>query len=192
MPSYDPALPMRQARAAYFAASGFSPDGGYGERWVKLKAGRFFIRFPNTAARVRAVRLHDLHHVLTGYATTWAGEAEIGAWEIASGCGRHYPAWFLNFGALAIGLVLAPVRVFRAFVRGRHSGNLYGGEFQEPMLERTVGSLRQELAIPEDGVSAAPGDIAAFVAWSLVSAVVSALPWVAPAAVAVWLLLRLG
>src|SRR6266576_6718560 len=50
MPSYDPALPMRQARAAYFAASGFSPDGGYGDRWVKLKIGRFFLPFSNTAA----------------------------------------------------------------------------------------------------------------------------------------------
>jgi NADPH:quinone reductase-like Zn-dependent oxidoreductase len=36
------------------------------------------------------VKLHDIHHVLTGYDTTWRGKAEIGAWEIASGCGRHY------------------------------------------------------------------------------------------------------
>jgi hypothetical protein len=190
MPSYDPAQSIGQARAAYFAASGFSPDGGYDDRWVKLRIGRFFLPFPNTAARVRAVRLHDIHHVLTGYATTWAGEAEIGAWEIASGCGRHYPAWFLNFGALTIGLALAPVRVFRAFVRGRHSRNLYGGDFAEQMLERTVHSLRAELVIPEDGTSASPGDIAAFVAWSAVSIVVSALPWLAAAAA--WLLLRLG
>jgi len=192
MPSYDPAMSLGQARAAYFAASEFSPDGGYGDRWVKLRIGRFFLPFPNTEARVRAVRLHDIHHVLTGYGTTWAGEAEIGAWEIASGCGRHYPAWILNFGALTIGLALAPARAFRAFVRGRHSHNLYGGEFQEALLGRSVGSLRQELAIPGDGeVSASPGDLAAFVAWSLVSVVVSALPWVAAAAGAVWLLLRL-
>jgi hypothetical protein len=188
-----PPCRLRQARAAYFAASGFSPDGGYGDRWVKLRVGRFFLPFPNTAARVRAVRLHDLHHVLAGYATTWAGEAEIGAWEIASDCGRHYPAWILNFGALTVGLALVPARLFRAFVRGRHSRNLYGGEFQEQMLECTVGSLRQELAIPEDGdVSASPGDLAAFVAWSAVSVAISALPWVAAAAVAAWLLQRLG
>jgi hypothetical protein len=187
----DPALPLRQARAEYFAASGFLPDGGYGDRWVKLRIGRFFIPFPNTAARVRAVKLHDLHHVLTGYTTTWAGEAEIGAWEIASGCGRHFPAWLLDFGALAIGLVLAPVRVFRAFVRGRHSGNLYGGEFQEPMLERTVGSLRQELAIPEKNVSASLGDIGAFVVWSGLSVLVSALPWIVSGAV-FWLAASVG
>lgn len=191
MPSPDPALSMRQARAAYFAASGFPPDGGYGDRWVKLRIGRFFIPFPNTAARVRAVRLHDLHHVLAGYATTWAGEAEIGAWEVASGCGRHYPAWFLNFGALAIGLALAPDRVFRAFVRGRYSGNLYGGEFQEQMLDRTVGSLRGELAIPEGERSPAARDVAAFVAWSAVSVAVSALPWSVAGAAGVLLVLRL-
>ena len=139
---------IREARAAYFARSGFAPDGGYADKWVCLKIGRFAIGFPNTKARVRAVRLHDIHHVLTGYATTWVGEAEIGAWEIASGCGRHYPAWLLNFGAVAVGLVLAPRRVFHAFVRGRHSKNLYSGQFEERLLDYTVDALRSELAIP--------------------------------------------
>ncbi len=189
MPLHDAAFSLRQARAEYFAASGFPLDGGYGDRWVRLKAGPFTLRFPNTAARVRAVRLHDLHHVLTGYGTTWTGEAEIGAWEIASGCGRHYPAWFLNFGALAIGLALAPLRVFRAFVRGRHSRNLYAGEFREELLDLTVGALRETLSIPGDGTPASPRDLLAFAAWSVVSIVLSALPWAA-AGGGVWLFVR--
>src|SRR5688572_12140938 len=107
MPRYRDDAVVRDARAQYFANAGFAQDGGYADRWVRLKAGGVTVfMFPNTAARVRSVKLHDLHHVLTEYDTTWAGEAEIGAWELASGCARHYPAWVLNFGAVAIGLLL--------------------------------------------------------------------------------------
>ena len=148
MPRYDPASTIADARAAYFARSGFADDGGYADKWVKLQIGRrFFIAFPNTAARVRSVRLHDIHHVLTEYDTTWAGEAEIGAWEVASGCADHYPAWVLNFGAIAIGLLIAPRKTIRAFRRGWRKPNLYRREFDESLLTRTVGDLRAELEI---------------------------------------------
>lgn len=185
-----PELTIREARADYFATAGFAQDGGYGNKWVKLKIGRLALAFPNTAARVRSVRLHDIHHVLTEYATTWTGEAEIGAWEIASGCGKYYPAWFLNFGAFAIGLVLAPHRTFRAFVRGRHSRNLYPGQFEERLLACTVGELRTELAIPEQAPSASVKDGIAFLFWSATSAGVSLLPYLVGAAAMVRILLR--
>src|SRR5262245_38822686 len=127
-------LTLRDARSDYFRVAGFLPDGGYADEWVRLKFGRGHIAFPNTAGRVRAVKLHDLHHVLTGYDTTWSGEAEIAAWEIASGCADHYPAWILNLGAFAVGLVIAPKRTFVAFVRGRRSKNLYRTEFSDALL----------------------------------------------------------
>lgn len=189
MPPIDPNLTVRQARTEYFAASGFAPDGGYGDKWVKLKVGRFALFFPNTKARVRAVRLHDIHHVLTGYATTWIGEGEIGAWEIASGCGKHYPAWLLNLGAFAIGLALAPRPVFEAFVRGRHSRNLYPGQFEDRLLDDTVGRLRTELAIPDRATFASTKDCLAFALWSVTAVVVTLLPYVA-AAIAIVLILR--
>jgi hypothetical protein len=148
MARYSDDQTVRVAREAYFVRSGFATDGGYGDRWVKLKTkGRTVFAFPNTAARVRSVRLHDIHHVLTEYDTTWAGEAEIGAWELGSGCGRHYPAWVLNFGAVVIGAVLWPRRVWAAFRRGRRSGNLYAVEFSEELLDRTVGELRQAIGL---------------------------------------------
>jgi len=37
------------------------------------------------------------------------GEAEIGAWEIASGCGKYIPAWILNMAAFAYGVLFIPV-----------------------------------------------------------------------------------
>src|SRR5207237_6988555 len=75
---------VRDARARYFAANGFD-ERGYGDRWVRLQAGPIPLFIPNTRSRVRAVRVHDVHHIVTGYATSLAGEAELGAWAIASG-----------------------------------------------------------------------------------------------------------
>src|SRR4028119_655850 len=69
-----PGLALGEARSRLFALSGFPPDGGYGEAWVKLKLWRIPLAFPNTAGRRRAVKFHDLHHVLTEYPTTWRGE----------------------------------------------------------------------------------------------------------------------
>ena len=110
---------VREARARYFAENGFG-DGGYDDRFVVLRiAGVPALVFPNTKQRVRSVRIHDVHHVLTGYATSWRGEGEIGAWELASGCRDHWAAWFLNFWAAGVGLVIAPRAIGRAFRRGR-------------------------------------------------------------------------
>jgi len=145
---YDANATLRTARAEYFARSGFPADGGYGDAWVKVKlAGRFVPAFPNLPSRVRAVKLHDLHHIVTGYDTSWTGEAEIAAWELASGCRSYVAAWLLNLGGLAIGLLIAPRRTMRAFARGRSTRNLYRVEFNEALLERTVGELRAELGL---------------------------------------------
>jgi len=147
MPHYDDALAVRDARARYFRDNGFGDDGGYGAKWVKIALGPVPAFVPNSAARVRAVRLHDLHHVATDYDTDLAGEAEIAAWEIASGCGGYVAAWILNLYALAIGLVVAPGRTWRAFVRGRRSGNLYRLGWRDEVLEDRVGTLRSKLGL---------------------------------------------
>ncbi len=171
MPTYSDALTLGEARGRYFAANGFG-DGGYDARWVKLQAGPIPIYLPNTAARVAAARLHDLHHVLTEYDTTWTGEAEIGAWEIASGCARYWAAWVLDLQVLVIGVVLAPRALFRAFVRGRHAGNLYRTVYDDTLLAPTLGEMRRRLRLDATPPAAAPADRVAFVAWLLASAVV--------------------
>lgn len=166
MVHYDDTLTMRDARRQYFEDNHFGLDGGYNDGWVKAKVGPFPVAFPNTPSRVRAVRFHDLHHVVTGYPTTNPGEGQIGAWEIATGCADHYAAWFLNLTAMGMGLGLAPVSVFRAFVRGRHSRNLYRETFGDALLDRRVGELRRELDLDRPAPSAAAGDVARFAAWS--------------------------
>lgn len=180
----DDRLTLRQARARYFVANGFD-ESGYTDRWVKLMAGPVPIFFPNTAARVRAVRLHDLHHAITGYGTTWVGEAEIGAWEIASNCADHYAAWALNLVAMGIGLLLAPAAVWRAFLRGRHSQNFYRTEFRDALLERQLGSVRAELALDRDLPAAHPGDVTTFAGWATASML--ALAMVVVTTLAIWL-----
>ncbi len=184
--AYPPQLTLREARQRYFERNDLA-DGGYTDRWVRLKVGPLFICFPNTEARVRAVRLHDLHHVLTEYDTSWRGEAEIGAWEIAAGCGRYVAAWALNLGAIAVGLLAAPRAVYAAFLRGRKTANLYQRAFDAPSLERTVGEQRTLLRLNAPLRPTTAGDRLAFLGWASVS-----LAWMAlPLSAVVWAVVAL-
>jgi hypothetical protein len=122
----------------------------------------------NSRGRRRAVRFHDLHHVLTGYRTTFRGECEIGGWELSSGCADHWAAWFLNLGVFGAGMLCAPLDVWRAFQRGRDSGNLYRATFDDALLARRLGDVRGQLRLGEKTKRAGIGDLSAFAAWSLV------------------------
>jgi hypothetical protein len=140
-------LTLGAARATYYQVNGFGSDGGDSLDWVPLKLWKLTLKIPNSEGRKKAVRYHDLHHVVTGYSTTWAGEAEIGAWELASGCLRFPAATVLNLSILAIGLVIAPVRVARAWARGRHTRNLYTEDSIEPLLPQSVDAMRANLGL---------------------------------------------
>ena len=137
---------MLEARDQYFADNGFGPDGGYGKPWVDFKFGRVPFPFPNTPARVAAVRFHDLHHVATGYTTDLTGEFEISAWEIGAGCKRSWFAWQINLGGLAAGMLTAPRATARAFARGLSSDTLYGADYDE-LLTDSVASVRARLGL---------------------------------------------
>ncbi|HEX8952036.1 MAG TPA: hypothetical protein VF945_09335 [Polyangia bacterium] len=152
---------LAHARDDYFRVNGFGPNGGYDDAWVDFKLGPIPVPFPNTPSRKRAVRFHDLHHALTGYATDVRGEFEISAWEVASGCADYLAAWQLNLSGMVGGMLVAPRRTFRAWVRGRRSGNLYRTRYDEALLGRRVADVRREL-----GLDAAPGPArAADVLW---------------------------
>ncbi len=133
---------------------------------MKLKIGPLPFAFPNSSSRKAAVPLHDLHHVATGYRTTWTGEGEIGAWEVGAGCGRYWAAWYLDLTAFGLGMWISPRRMFRAFVRGRRSRSLYDRAMGEDLLALRVGELRERL--PDADADARPAsfaETAAFVAW---------------------------
>lgn len=149
---YDINSTMLDARTQYFERNGFGADGGYAAKSVRIEVAGIGLRIPNTQARVRAVRYHDLHHIVTGYTTHMSGESEIGAWELASNCRAFYAAWILNAGAFAFGLISWPRRMRAAFIRGRHTRNLYDRDFDDALLSRHVGQLRAELGLDRDSL----------------------------------------
>ena len=170
MSLYPADMTLREARAQFFARSGLGREGGYSDRWVRVEARPFPFYFPNSRARVRAAKLHDLHHIALDYQTDWPGEAEIAAWEIASGCGHYIWAWLLNLGAFTVGMALFPRRLFRAFIRGRHCANLYREGFPESELAtKSVSWLRDRCRISGDESKASASDKLAFVCWGLVA-----------------------
>jgi hypothetical protein len=50
---------LRDARAEYLHVNGLPPDGGYDDRWVRVRIGPIPLAFLNTEGRRRAVLLHD-------------------------------------------------------------------------------------------------------------------------------------
>jgi hypothetical protein len=166
---FAPELTIGEARRKFFATGGLGADGGYSDTWVKLKLWRIPLVFPNTAGRRLAVKFHDIHHILTEYPTTWRGEFEIAAWEIATGIGRHWAGWILDLLGFACGLVVFPRSVYRAFMRGRRSANLYFEEWDEAILTRRVGEMRRQLKLDGERLKPTVEDKAAFVFWSAAS-----------------------
>jgi len=78
--------------------------GGHNDKYLKIRRGKIFIPILNTNAKIKAVKLHDIQHLLTEYLADLKGEVIIGAWKIASGCNKSFVAWFLNFYSFSIGL----------------------------------------------------------------------------------------
>src|SRR5262249_28135897 len=124
----SPSMSMREARDLYFQRNGFSV-AAYSAPTFTLKFLGVPVTFPSTANRKRALPIHDLHHILTGYGTDWIGEAEIAVWELRAG-GRSLARfglvvyWLDGSGAI-LGLLISPRRVWRAFRSARGQRTLF-------------------------------------------------------------------
>ncbi len=189
---YPDSLNMLEARTRYFELNGFGTSGGYDDAFVDFALGPLSFRLPNTQARLRAVRYHDLHHVVTGYETTARGEFEISAWELGAGCRDFWAAWVLNLGGLAAGLLSMPRRTWRAFLRGRHSRSLYNEELAT-LLGENVGQVRARTGLDHAGAAGArASDLSLFVLSALVGAIIGSVLLVVGALFALPLLLAKG
>lgn len=172
MTSLAHAMTLRGARDRYLSEAGLSTDT-YTDSWVDIRLGPVPLRLPSTDSRKQVLPLHDLHHALTGYQADILGEAEIGAWELGSGLGRHTIGYVLDLLTLSWSPLVAPRRVWRAFVRGRHSGNFY----REPLpldptvLEQDVDEVRRRLRLDGETPKATATDVLAFAGWYLLSLV---------------------
>jgi hypothetical protein len=162
---YPGEMKLKDALEVYFNKYHF-PNGGYEAKYFHIKLGPVLIPVPNTRARIIAVKFHDLHHVITGYSAHWKGETEIGAWEVASGCGKHWVAWILNFGSFFVGFYLYPKSIYKAFMNGRSvRKNLYTGYvYDGSLLQRTAKELRDEMGT-ETQKAISRNDVFLFICW---------------------------
>lgn len=167
---------LRQALQGHLFENGFPPDGGLSEKWVIVGFGPIPVCFPNIRARRRTVPYHDLNHVVSGYGHDDLGEAEVGAWELGSGCKRYWVAWVLNWSALPLGWK-SPRRVFDAFVRGRRSRNLYDADL-EKVMDRPLADVQTELGLATTP-RPTPLDLVLFGTLIVLAPVVSLIPGVA-------------
>lgn len=183
-------ISVGEARTEMFRRAGLPADGGYNDQWVTAKMGPVPIAIPNSDARRRAVKLHDLHHLLTGFQTDWAGEGEISAWELASNCRGFVAAWILNLWAMFVGLVYVPQRTYRAFIWGLYSHNLYTGDFQEAYLAERLGDMRRRLNVDLKPATATLMDKLTFAAFASLSVGIAVLMLSVAAAPIVWLVMK--
>lgn len=154
-------MKIEEALNRHFVSSGIYAEGCTRDDWyaghaVMLRAGAWRIPFP-ILRRSGPIILHDVHHMLTGYPPTWKGEAEVAAWEIASGgCGWHPLYWLDRLTFLVLGLVAAPAATLRAVRRGLRGHNLFG-EDSEAVLRQELGAVRAQTGLAEgDETPSAP------------------------------------
>lgn len=147
MEVYDDTILIRDALSQLFERFNIPADAYTAKSFV-IRVGKIPIHVPNIPARVKIARYHDIHHIVTGYPANWQGEAEIGAWEIATGCRTSFIAWFLNFGAAVVGLFMHPKAVVKAFRRGRNTRtNLYHDFEYDLLLNMTVKEVRDKIGL---------------------------------------------
>ena len=161
-------MTVGEALRAHYAAAGLPPDGGRSASAWAVKLGPVAFPFRNWEWRRRALRHHDVHHLLTGYPCTPAGEFEMAAWEFAAG--RFPSAWSTLFCLPLVGLgaLITPRRSFAAFVRGRRSRTLYAAPLTRELLETRLCDLRAR-TLPHDVPAATIGDLARYLALAAVS-----------------------
>jgi hypothetical protein len=110
----------------FYKENNLGMEGGKNSSSVRIEiTKKFALYFPNFTARKKAVLKHDIHHLVTGYPSTFTGETEISAWEIASGCKKYWAAWVLDMSGMMMGILFNFWNVLKAFARGRRTKNLY-------------------------------------------------------------------
>ena len=166
---FPASMNVREARDLYLAVNGFTVDA-YDAKWTDASFLGIKFRVPNTRKHRVSIMLHDLHHVATGFGTDLAGEGEISAWEARRGLGAlgAYVGGIVASGAL-MGLMLAPRRTVRAWQSSSAGDSLFPltkrDDFTaryEALLAMTVGELRRELGVSEDGVVHGPQGLHAY------------------------------
>jgi hypothetical protein len=86
--------------------------------WIRV--GPLQIPVPNP----KKLHWHDLHHALLGYGNDVFGEVEVSAFELRTGVPDPLIG-VLCVAGVALGLVICPLRTWRAWQRAAGARNLY-------------------------------------------------------------------
>jgi len=138
-------LKLGQARTLFFLENGRPPDRGESAERRSVTIGKVSLSLPNFRWRQRAVPCHDLHHIITEYECSPAGEIQTAAWEFSAGRFPPLAATLFCLPLIAAGAVLWPRRTFRAFMRGRRSTTLDAIPITDELLDTRVKILQDEL-----------------------------------------------
>ncbi len=121
----DSDLKVKDVLENFYKAQAF-PEDGSTAKWFQVSYGPLKVFYPNPKKRRDLIKYHDLTHILTGYKTTWTGEGEIAAWELASGfTAKHWAGYLYSPLTLIVGIFISPRRVYKAFRRGLGQKNIY-------------------------------------------------------------------
>lgn len=169
----------RDLLPAFYKQYDLGDDGGDRSAYVRVEfTKKLVVYFPNFDARRKAVFKHDIHHIVTGYTSTFKGETEISAWELASGCRHYWVAVVLDLHAMMIGMLYNPAGVYRAFIKGRHTRNLYRDDFTDAqLLDMPIATLKEHLLLSDyaDRQKGSLADWLLFLGWLLIGTVYSVL-----------------
>jgi hypothetical protein len=102
--------------------------------------------------------------VATGFGTDLVGEGEISAWELRRGLRGlgAYVGSIVVAGAFA-GMLAAPVRTLRAWRASSRQHSLFRNKRPyDELLAMSVGDLRRELGVPDEGVADRPRRLHAY------------------------------
>lgn len=167
---FPASMRTRDALSHYLAENGFTTEGYSSPR---SEGSLFGLKFsvPNPPSHQRALRLHDLHHVATGFGTDHAGEAEISVWQTLRGlhAAGHYVTAIV-LGNVLLGLLAAPRRTIAALRLARAGGSLFDVDRKyEDLLALSLGELRALLGLPQEGIADGPRGVHAHAPTSLLT-----------------------
>lgn len=132
-----------QALSQFYQDSGFEPETGRRPAFVEVFVGCLLIPLPNVETRRKYIKYHDLHHVINNYNATQVGEGEVSAWELGTGSLLHPILMFMNLIAISTALAVSPSRVFKAYLRGCKSKNLYCPRVRRRIDEKELNSIEE-------------------------------------------------
>ena len=145
-------LSVKEALPIFYDNYKLQSDGGVDDSTVKIELFNGVSLFiPNFETRKKVILKHDIHHLVTGYTAEMKGETEISAWELSTGCRHNWVAFTLNTYAMTSGILFNPIGIWKAWLRGQRTQNLYQKKYRdEDLFDQTVAELKNELGLQKD------------------------------------------